>query len=772
MALAIQPDGKIVIGGSFTSINGITRNRIARLHGDGSLDLNFNPNSNGEVYCLAVRADGKILVGGNFNSFGGAVSKTLVRLNTDGTRDAGFNSFPNSYPSSIAIQKDGRVLCSGEFTNVSGVTRNYCARLLTDGALDASFNADANAHIYHVEEQPDGKVLVAGNFSTINGISRRGIARLDSSGSVDIAFNANSNGFVDNVALESDGQILIAGGFSTVGGVARSRMAKLNADGSLVTSFNPGANASVSSAAVQADGKIVIAGQFTLVEGQLRNRIARFNSDGTLDAGFNPGANSIANCTALQPDGKVLVGGVFTALGGATHNYIARLDNSNATQGLVASSANRVEWLRGGTSPEAHNVGFDLSTDGGNTWTALGAGTRISGGWELLDLSLPVSGHIRSRANTGGGRRNGSVGFLQTLSPFPPAPEIVIEQPLSVDIEDGGSRSLGVANVGANSSLTFTIKNTGNADLTGLGIAIDGPDAGMFTLTANPAATVSGPMGSTTFTVQFAPTSVGTKTAVLHVTSNDSDEGVFDITVTGSDPIPEIAVQQPLGTNIPDGGTKSMTVALGSTTSLVFTIQSVGTDNITGLTISKDGSHASEFTFTSAPIAPVPPNGSTTFTVVFNPTAGGTRTAALHIMNNDADESPFDITLAGQALTFALDTDNDGMGDAAEFQLASLGFNWQSQQTTLVNTYFANANGNSLYTTSQIQALNVGIPLLERNPATGVFTLTIGVEKSSNLSTFNPFPMSAPQTLINGQGKLEFQFSVPDNAAFFQLKTP
>ncbi|MEQ1935625.1 MAG: choice-of-anchor D domain-containing protein, partial [Fimbriimonadaceae bacterium] len=522
--------------------------------------------------------------------------------------------------------------------------------------------------------------------------------------------------------------------------------------------------------AVQADGRIVIAGQFTQVGGVARNRIARLNANGTLDAAFNSNANSIVFCTALQPDGKALFGGVFLAVGGVTRNFVARSDGDPATQSLVASSANRVEWLRGGTSPETQGVTFDLSIDGGTTWASLGAGTRIIGGWEMTGLSLPASGHIRSRASTGGGRRSGSFGFIQTVSPFPLAPEIAIEQPLSVGIEDGGSRSLGVANVGANSSLTFTIRNTGNADLSGLGVTIDGPDAGMFSITANPAATVSGPMGSTTFTVQFAPTSVGTKTAVLHIASNDSDEGVFDITVTGSDPIPEIAIQQPVGTDIPDGGTKSMTVALGNTTSLVFTIQSVGTDNITGLTISKDGTNASEFTVTSAPVAPVAPNGSTTFTVVFNPTAGGTRTAALHITNNDADESPFDITLAGQSLTFALDTDNDGMSDAAEFQLATLGFNWQVLQTTLVNTYFANANGNSLYTTSQIQALNVGIPLLQRNPTTGVFTLTIGVEKSANLSTFAPFPMSAPQTLINGQGKLEFQFTVPDNAAFFQLK--
>ena len=241
--------------------------------------------------------------------------------------------------------------------------------------------------------------------------------------------------------------------------------------------------------------------------------------------------------------------------------------------------------------------------------------------------------------------------MVQTVSPFPPGPEIVIEQPLSVAIENGGSRSLGVANVGASSSLTFTIKNTGNADLTEIGVTIDGPDAAMFSVTNSPATTISGPMGSSTFTVQFAPTTIGTKNAVLHIASNDSNVGVFDIAITGSDPVPEIAIQQPVGTDISDGGTKSMTVALGGTTSIVFTIQSVGTDSLTGLGITKDGANASEFTVTTSPVAPVPPNGSTTFTVIFNPASGGNRTASLHIASNDADESPFDINLSGTALT-------------------------------------------------------------------------------------------------------------------------
>lgn len=121
-------------------------------------------------------------------------------------------------------------------------------------------------------------------------------------------------------------------------------------------------------------------------------------------------------------------------------------------------------------------------------------------------------------------------------------------------------------------------------------------------------------------------------------------------------------------------------------------------------------------------------------------------------------------------LTFTQDSDGDGLNDASELQMAALGFDWQTNQTALVNTLMSNANGAGLYTTSQVQALNVGTPLISKNPTTGLFKLTIGVEKSTNLQTFTPFPMTAPQTSINGAGELEFYFTVPDNAAFFQIR--
>lgn len=231
-------------------------------------------------------------------------------------------------------------------------------------------------------------------------------------------------------------------------------------------------------------------------------------------------------------------------------------------------------------------------------------------------------------------------------------PEIAVEQPAGTGIADGGSKDFGSVNTGANTSLIFTIKNTGSANLTGLTITKDGTNSADFTVTSNPTAPVSGPSGSTTFTVQFAPGGIGARTAALHIANNDSNESPYDITLTGtgtSAPAPEIAVEQPVGTNISDGGSKDFgSVSSGSNASLVFTIKNAGNANLTGLTITKDGANSGDFTVTANPTAPVSgPSGSTTFTVQFAPGGVGARTAALHIANNDGDENPFDITLTG-----------------------------------------------------------------------------------------------------------------------------
>ncbi|RMH34509.1 MAG: hypothetical protein D6687_03815, partial [Acidobacteria bacterium] len=123
-AIAIEPDGQILIGGSFTSVGGQTRNRIARLNPDGSLDTSFNPNANGTVFAIALEPDGQILIGGSFTSVGGQTRNRIARLNPDGSLDTSFNPDANNTVSAIAIEPDGQILIGGSFTSVGGQTRN------------------------------------------------------------------------------------------------------------------------------------------------------------------------------------------------------------------------------------------------------------------------------------------------------------------------------------------------------------------------------------------------------------------------------------------------------------------------------------------------------------------------------------------------------------------------------------------------------------------------------------------------------------------------
>ncbi|MGB9473772.1 MAG: delta-60 repeat domain-containing protein, partial [Candidatus Udaeobacter sp.] len=128
-AFAVQADGKILVGGFFTRMGGQTRNRIALLNPDGSLDATFDPNANFFVEALAMQADGKILVGGLFTSIGGQTRNRIARLNSDGSLDASFDPNANDFVFAVAVQVDGKILVGGAFQFIGGQPRNRIARL-------------------------------------------------------------------------------------------------------------------------------------------------------------------------------------------------------------------------------------------------------------------------------------------------------------------------------------------------------------------------------------------------------------------------------------------------------------------------------------------------------------------------------------------------------------------------------------------------------------------------------------------------------------------
>jgi uncharacterized delta-60 repeat protein len=300
LSLALQPDGKVLIGGGFTNVNGISRNRIARLNVDGTLDATFNPGTGATtfpglpwVYSVALQTDGKVLIGGNFTSFNGVGRNRIARLNADGSLDTSFNpgSGAGATVRCVALQPDGKVLIGGMFTSVNGVSRNRIARLNSNGSLDTGFNpgTGANSHVASVAVQADGKVLFGGLFTSVNGATRYGIARLLTSGSVDNSFTAETSQYpYDSSAypvfcffVEAGGKVLIGGEFPEINGVSRNGIARLNADGSLDTGFDPGTGhiGIGYSIAVAPDGRILIGGEFGFVNGIVRNHVARLHGD-------------------------------------------------------------------------------------------------------------------------------------------------------------------------------------------------------------------------------------------------------------------------------------------------------------------------------------------------------------------------------------------------------------------------------------------------------------------------------------------------------------
>ena len=238
---------------------------------------------------------------------------------------------------------------------------------------------------------------------------------------------------------------------------------------------------------------------------------------------------------------------------------------------------------------------------------------------------------------------------------------------------------------------------------------------------------------------------------------------------------PRLVVEQPAGFSAGSTVSFGTLVAGAGSTALTFTVRNVGLDPLALLSVGVTGGQAGDFPVnTDGMLASVPGGGSTTFTVSFSLAAAGSRTTTLRIVSDDPAEGPLDVTLTGTAVSFTTDTDGDGMNDASEVQLAALGFDWQVSQPALVNTLTANASGAGFFTPTQVQALHMDVPLIQRAPGTGLFTFTFGLQKSTTLTpgSFAPFPFTPAGTSVNGAGKVEFQFTSPDNAAFFRLEPP
>jgi uncharacterized delta-60 repeat protein len=340
-SIALQPDGKVLIGGEFTVADGAARGHVARLNPDGTTDftfLNGLAGANGTVYSTALQPDGKLLIGGTFQSVNGIAQPGVARLNPDGSLDTNFKAAiaPGPIGVQLALQSDHRILV--ETTVLNGTqTRDTLFRLNVDGTRDTNWLVALDGAVTAMAQESDGKAVIVGSFTP-------GVARLTTNGVNDPTFlNGMSGvpGLVNCVAIQPDGKLVIGGYFFFVNHVARTRLARLNPDGSVDAGFQngmAGADGEPEAIALQPDGKVLIGGYFNTVNNTPRSGIARLNPDGSLDTSFQngmAGANSPSVLSlVLQPDGKVLIGGGFTAINGVTRYRIARLNANGSVDSL------------------------------------------------------------------------------------------------------------------------------------------------------------------------------------------------------------------------------------------------------------------------------------------------------------------------------------------------------------------------------------------------------------------------------------------------------
>ena len=369
--IIIQPDQKIIVGGSFNRVETTTVcHSIVRLNFDGTRDTSFllrnNVGINGGVNALALQPDGKIIIGGGFTVVSGQTVNRICRLNADGTLDTTFNTGANRGANggvfSLALQADGKVVVGGIFNTMRGVTQNGIARLNSDGSLDTGFNTGANPgmslsgsgfadNTEVIIVQPDNKILVGGTFETVRGVVQNGYARLETDGSLDTGFNTGANPGVAGLGvfamqLRDDGKILVGGEWNALRGTILDNISRdigrINSDGSRDTAWplisNTATTTRVESILPQYDNKIFVGGFFEDMKGQTTNDYCRLLENGNIDTAYNvppPAGIGLTAPTglfatwvydaALQDDCRILIGGVFTEVRGSTRHYMARL---------------------------------------------------------------------------------------------------------------------------------------------------------------------------------------------------------------------------------------------------------------------------------------------------------------------------------------------------------------------------------------------------------------------------------------------------------------
>jgi uncharacterized delta-60 repeat protein len=579
----------------------------------GQRDETYQPTIIGSrIFATVVQADGKTLIGGSFSSVGGESHENIARLNADGSVDSSFQAGFDGQVFCIALRDDGKILVGGDFINANSKKHPRIAQLNSDGSLDSegSFNPDASVdgEVISMILQPDGGILIGGRFSTVNDVGRNNIARLTADGFLDDKdpFNQTpgSNGAILSMAMQSDGRIIIGGEFTQVNSEPRNHIARLMADGSLdsndTLNQGGGPNDSVAAVAVQADGKILIGGAFTTFNDKSCNHIARFDAEGKREdfEAFAAEANDAVLSMLLQTDGKILISGDFTSVNDISRGRIARLQ----PDGTLESSST----FGNGSGADASILSLAMQADGG---------ILIAGDFNTFNgATQPLMARLLNDTAT---KSLIVVDATQVQWLRGGAGPEVTSVSFEVSQNDGASwKAVGVGS-----------RITGGWELTGLSL----PSSGLLRARGHSA---GGHANGSSGLMEQQTTLVLPQILVL-------GNGNF---IAPGDNSPIAA----------DGTHFGSVIALGvGAVQHTFTVQNNGkaTLNLTGTpSVRILGADARDFRVSAQPQSFVEVDGSTTFSIRFNPTLPGLRSATVAIANDDAASHPYTFTISGTGL--------------------------------------------------------------------------------------------------------------------------
>ena len=293
-----QSNGKLIIVGNFTTINGTSVGKIARLNANGSLDTTFNFEGVGfdnNVYVLKLISDGSFLVGGTFSAYNGTSVNKLIKLNSDGSLNTSFSVVLDNDVNAIHVLSSGKIYVGGNLTN-------KLIRLNSDGTTDETFvvGTGFNNIVTSIEVDSNGKVVVGGLFDEYDGSPcSRGIVRLNADGTLDSGFetegsglNNNDGGVVQCLAIQSDGKIVVGGSFNQHDDDRQGHIIRLNTDGTkdstFVTGYGFGDDWSESDQRVVNillnDNKIICVGALYNYGGKALYGFAKLGLTGSLDS--------------------------------------------------------------------------------------------------------------------------------------------------------------------------------------------------------------------------------------------------------------------------------------------------------------------------------------------------------------------------------------------------------------------------------------------------------------------------------------------------------